>query len=124
MTITAGMTSSSFDVDIIDNKLQEDDKMFTITIGLISTCLPMTIKSNTTTVTIIDNEGTTHSNFCFNVYLYCCFPPLVLRVQFTSDSFSGSESSGEILVTINITGGTPSVAISIDISYMMLNTTG
>ena len=58
------------------------------------------------------------------MYILLLFPPLVLRVQFTSDSFSGSESSGVILVTISITGGTPSIAISIDISYMMLNTTG
>ena len=58
MTITAGMTSSSFDVDIIDNMIQDGDKMFTITIRLISTCLPVTINLDITTVTIIDNEGT------------------------------------------------------------------
>ena len=57
MTITAGMTSSSFDVDIIDNMIQDGDKMFTITIRLTSTCLPVTINFDTTTVTIIDDEG-------------------------------------------------------------------
>ena len=57
MTITAGMTSSSFDVDIIDNMIQDGDKMFIITIRLISTCLPVTIISDTTTVTITDNNG-------------------------------------------------------------------
>ena len=57
VTITAGMTSSSFDVDIIDNMIQDGDKMFTITIRLISTCLPVTIDSDTTTVAIIDDEG-------------------------------------------------------------------
>ena len=57
VTITAGMTSSSFDVDIIDNIIQDRDKMFTITIRLIPTCLPVTINSDTTTVTIIDDEG-------------------------------------------------------------------
>ena len=57
VTITAGMTSSSFDVDIIDNMIQDGDKMFTITIRLISTCLPVTINSDTITVTIIDDEG-------------------------------------------------------------------
>ena len=56
VTITAGMTSSSFDVDIIDNMIKDGDKMFTITIRLISTCLPVTIDSDTTTVTITD-EG-------------------------------------------------------------------
>ena len=58
MTITAGMTSSSFDVDIIDNMIQDGDKMFTINIRLISTCLPVTINSTTATVTITDDEGT------------------------------------------------------------------
>ena len=57
VTITAGMTSSSFDVDIIDNMIQDGDKMFTITIRRISTCLPVTINYNTTTVTINDDEG-------------------------------------------------------------------
>ena len=51
------MTSSSFDVDIIDNMIQDGDKMFIITIRLISTCLPVTIISDTTTVTITDNNG-------------------------------------------------------------------
>ena len=57
VTITAGMTSSSFDVDIIDNMIQDGDKMLTITIRLIPTCLPVAINSTTTTVTITDDEG-------------------------------------------------------------------
>ena len=57
VTITAEMTSSSFDVDIIDNMIQDGDKMFTITIRLISTCLPVFAYSDTATVTIIDDEG-------------------------------------------------------------------
>ena len=57
VTITAGMTSSSFDVDIIDNMIQDRNKTFTISIRLISTCLLVTIGSDTTTVTIIDDEG-------------------------------------------------------------------
>ena len=59
VTITAGMTSSSFDVDIIDNVKQDGNKMFNITIRLISTCftIPTTIISNTAVVTIKDNEG-------------------------------------------------------------------
>ena len=64
MTITAGMTSSSFDVDIIDNMIQDGDKMFTITIRLMSTCLPVIINSDTTTVTIIDDEGTVYADIC------------------------------------------------------------
>ena len=58
VTITAGMTSSSFDVDIIDNMIQDGDKTFNISFRLISTCLPVTIGSNTTSIAIIDDEGT------------------------------------------------------------------
>ena len=57
MTITAGMTSSSFDVDIIDNMIQDGDITFTITIRLL-TCLSVTITSDTATVAIFDDEGT------------------------------------------------------------------
>ena len=57
VTISSGMTSSSFDVNITDNMMQDGDKMFSITITLMSTCLPITIKSDTTSVTIIDDEG-------------------------------------------------------------------
>ena len=57
VTISSGMKSSSFDVDIINNTIQDGDKMFSITIRLIPTCLPIIIKSDTTSVTIIDDEG-------------------------------------------------------------------
>ena len=58
VTIRSGMTSSSFDVDIIDRKVQDKEvKLFFITFKRISTCLPSTIKSNNTKVTIIDDEG-------------------------------------------------------------------
>ena len=59
VTITAGMTSSSFDVDIIDNMIQDGDKMFTITIRLISNCFTVaaTIEPNAAMVTIRDDEG-------------------------------------------------------------------
>ena len=51
------MTSSSFDVDIIDNMIQDENKTFNISIRIISTCLPVAINSDTTAVTIIDDEG-------------------------------------------------------------------
>ena len=118
VTITAGMTSSSFDVDIIDNMIPEEDKMFTITIRLISTCLPVTIDSDTTTVTIIDDEGKIVIFVTVYPLHYCCsLVHLVLRVQFASATFSGSESSGEILVTININGRTPNVDISVNLNF-------
>ena len=70
VTITAGMTSSSFDVDIIDNMIQDGDKMFIITIRLISTCLRVIINSDTTTVTIVDDEGMQSGNFYIYINFY------------------------------------------------------
>ena len=124
VTITAGMTSSSFDVDIIDNMIQDGDKMFTITIRLISTCLPVTIDSDTTTVTIIDDEGTySGSIYCVATYVLADMY-IVLRIQFASTIFSGSESSGEVLVTIVMTGGIPNKKVSADINFLRLTATG
>ena len=57
VTISSEMTSSSFELDIINNTIQGGNKVFSITIRLISTCLPITINSDTTSVTIIDDEG-------------------------------------------------------------------
>ena len=123
MTITAGMTSSSFDVDIIDNMIQDGDKMFIITIRLISICLPVTINSDTTTVTIIDDEGTVRVD-TFVSYTFAFFVHLVLRVQFASTTFSGLESSGEIFVSVVITGGIPSTTVSVAIIFTTLIATG
>jgi len=66
VTISSGMTSSSFDMDIINNMIQDLNKMFFITVRLLSTCLPITINSDITSVTIIDDEGM--------VYHDCLFP--------------------------------------------------
>jgi len=57
VTISSGTTSSSFDLDVIDNTVQDGNKNFSITMRLISTCLPITIKSDTSNVTVIDDEG-------------------------------------------------------------------
>ena len=59
VTITAGMTSSSFDVNIIDNMIQDGNRVFTITIRQISNCFTVaaTIDSNVAMVTIRDDKG-------------------------------------------------------------------
>ena len=49
---------------------------------------------------------------------------IVLRVQFASTTYSGSESSGQVLATIVITGGIPNKNISADISFLRLAATG
>ena len=72
MTITAGMTSSSFDVDIINNMIQDGDKTFTIGIKLIANCftLPLTIDSNNAMVTINDEEGIFERKYTCVAILY------------------------------------------------------
>ena len=67
VTISSGMTSSSFDVNITDNMMRDGDKIFSITIRLILTCLPITIKSNTTCVTIRDDESMVVVGVCYVV---------------------------------------------------------
>ncbi|XP_065918207.1 adhesion G-protein coupled receptor V1-like isoform X2 [Dysidea avara] len=105
VTFSSGMTSSSsFDVDVIDNMVQDLHKMFFITIRLIPTCLPITVKSNTSNVTITDDE--------------------VLRIQFSSSSFSGSESSGEVIVSIVVLRGTEDRFVNIPISLNEGTATG
>ena len=121
VAITAGMTSSSFDVDIIDNMIQDVNKTFNISIRLISTCLRVIINSDTTTVTIVDDEGMQSGNF----YIYILiFTHLVLRAQFASTVFNGLESSGEILLTIMVIGGIPNVNISVNIGFSEATATG
>ena len=100
--------------------------MFTITIRLISTCLPVTINSDTTTVTITDNEGRVHDcmvAFISKIMQYLVIH-LVFRVQFASTTFSGLESSGEILVSVIITGVIPIRDISVNISFAEATATG
>ena len=48
----------------------------------------------------------------------------MLRVQFASAAFSGLESSGEILVSVVITGGIPNATVSVGISFTGLTATG
>ena len=49
---------------------------------------------------------------------------LVLRVQFASTLYSGLESSGEILVSIKIVGGIPTVTISVNVEFSEATATG
>ena len=49
---------------------------------------------------------------------------LVLRIQFSSSSFSGSESSGEVIVSIVVLRGTEDRFINIPISLNEGTATG
>ena len=57
VTITAGSTSSSFSVDIIDDMIQEDNETLNITIRLLPSCLSLSLGTSSSTVIIIDGYG-------------------------------------------------------------------
>ena len=58
VTISAGSTSSSFSIDIIDDMIQEDNETFNIAIILLPSCLSLSVGNSSSTVTITDNEDT------------------------------------------------------------------
>ena len=57
VTISAGATSSSFNIDIIDDITHEDNETFNIAIGLLPSCLSLSLGTSSSTVMIIDNDG-------------------------------------------------------------------
>ena len=58
VTISAGSTSSSFSIDIINDMIQEDNETFNITLRLLQSCLSLNLDTASSIVTIIDDEGT------------------------------------------------------------------
>ena len=56
VTITAGSTSSSFSEDLND-MIQEGNETLNVTIGLLPSCLSLSLGTSSSTVTIIDNDG-------------------------------------------------------------------
>ena len=68
-TISAGSTSSSFSVDIIDDMIQEDNETFNIAIRLLPSCLSLTLGTSSSTVTIIDNDGTSNNMYISKVVI-------------------------------------------------------
>ena len=57
VTISAGSTSSSFSIDIINDMIQEDNETFNITIRLLPSCLSLSLGTPSSTVMIIDDDG-------------------------------------------------------------------
>ena len=57
VTISAGSTSSSFSIDIINDMIQEDNETFNIAIRLLPSCLSLSLSTSTSTVMIIDDDG-------------------------------------------------------------------
>ena len=59
VTISAGAISSSFNIDIIDDVIHEENETFNITITLLSNCsyIYVRLDISSSTVNIIDNDG-------------------------------------------------------------------
>ena len=66
VTISAGSTSSSFSIDIIDDMIQDDNETFNITIRLLPSCLSLSLGTSSSTVMIIDDDGI-YSNKCSSI---------------------------------------------------------
>ena len=102
VTMTAGSTSSSFSVNIINDMIQEDNETFNITIRLLPTCLSLTLGTSSSTVAIIDNDGNCNNMYISNVVVVIVIIEAV--IEFQSTTFSGTETSGVISVTVVISG--------------------
>ena len=57
VTISAGSTSSSFSIDIINDMIHEDSERFNIAIRLLPSCLSLSLGTSSSTVMIIDDDG-------------------------------------------------------------------
>ena len=68
VTISAGSTSSSFSIDIINDMIQEDNETFNIAIRLLPSCLSLSLGTSSSTVMIIDDDGN-YSNMYLNVVI-------------------------------------------------------
>jgi len=56
-TISAGVLSSSFDVNVIGDVIYEDIETFNIAIRLLPSCLSLSLGISSSTVMIIDSDG-------------------------------------------------------------------
>ena len=63
VTISVGSLTSSFDVDINNNMIHEDNETFNIAIRLLPSCLLLSLGTSSSTVTIIDNDGTNNNMY-------------------------------------------------------------
>ena len=57
LIISAGETSSSFNIDIVDDDILENNETFYITIRLLPSCLLLALNISASTLTIVDDDG-------------------------------------------------------------------
>ena len=104
--------------------VQEDNETFSLAVNLQSTCLPVSIVDDQLyNITIIDNEGGI-APFALVTLVYNSFTYTVLAVQFSDAVFNGSESSGAVIVTLILIGGTASEDIYVTVSPSSASATG
>ena len=58
VTISAGTISSSFDVEIINDVTHESNETIVVSMSLMSSALPLSVNVSSSTIRIIDNDGT------------------------------------------------------------------
>ena len=120
-TISAGSTSSSFSIDIINDMIQEDNETFNIAIRLLPSCLLLSLGTSSSTVMIIDDEG----SYIIVINTYYDYCPLVIMIDFASSSFTGSESDQVVSVQIMILGGiVSSENIDVNITFDSITAIG
>ena len=57
VTFSAGATSSSFDIDIIDNRVHENNETFNISLRLLPNCVLLSLDIQLSAVKIVDDDG-------------------------------------------------------------------
>ena len=76
VTISAGSLSLSFDVDIINDMIQEDNETLIIAIRSLPSCLSLSMGTSSSTVTILDNDGTNN-----NMYISVVIVIVIIIIQ-------------------------------------------
>jgi len=115
--------SVSFSVNIIDDAIQEENETFSFVVNLQSGCLPVTIKGDDSfTITIIDDESNDIPTVC--QWFLCVISLIELTVQFNNSTYSGSEKSGYIVLTIELLGGTASHDFNVSVTTSPVTATG
>ena len=69
VTISAGSTSSSFGIDIVNDMIQEDNETFNIAMRLLPSCLSLSPGTASSTVMIIDDDGMI---VYIKMHTFCC----------------------------------------------------
>ena len=118
--------SGSLNISIANDTVQEYNETFDVLLQLQSKseCLPITLTGDKNfTITIIDDEG--YSKFC-NYYVIhkIIITHTELTVEFSQTMYSGREASGDIIVTLNLLGGTANKSFDVTISTSQVSATG